>query len=1379
MSTIAEQFYTSHLSHIPLYSCEGLLRVDAAAGQSVPYTGYIYVTIQIDGLDPLQVPVLVVSDTDYHQKVPLLIGQNFFKRVKDNSSLGRIPEQVQLALRIARLVEKHLDKADGKLATVYADREYKIGPGQAKSLCANVRIAVPITKTSAIVCETDNHSGKYSVTPGLVNVQKETKTVPVEVSNPGSSTLIIRKGDVIAQIEQVSVVGEADSEKLDSKAQEFVDRFNLDQLKENATEEEVREVHEFISKWKVVFAQDSEDLGKTDLMKHRIDLVDEVPVKEKARRIPPTLIDELKEHIEMLLKAGIIEESVSPWSSPIVIVRKRSGELRLCVDYRKLNAKTVTDGYRIPTIPELIDTIGGATWFATLDCLSGYHQVEIEEEHRERTAFTAGPLGFYQYKRMPFGLKNAPPLFQRLMERALGDCHLRSAVVYLDDIVVWADSVSELQERLAEVFDKLVKAGLKLRPEKCHLFCRKLKYLGHVISAAGVECDERTLSAVKDWNEPKNVKELQTFLGLANFYRRFVKGFATIAEPLTSLLGSDKRRGRKGKVAKEKKEWVWGSAQSESFDKLKEALISPPVLAYPDFKKPFIVRTDASVLGLGAVLCQDHGDKAGPCVVAYGSRSLKPSEKQYSPYKLEFLALYWAVTKKFSDYLQGNLFTVTTDHNPLTYILNNAKLDATGHRWMSELSNYNFSIQYKPGKHNGDADALSRMTPEMVKAVYSPVVDDDFDGYAQCLFLGAEPTVSDPVSVMCNSVVFQTDEIDWSSEQNKDTVLRRVIEIVSSGKHVNSSRESHGVKRVLRQRKKLCVDKSVLYRKLKCGKKQLMLPSHYVERVLKMTHSDMGHQGRDRTLLLCQDKFYWFGMAEQIQEYIQSCERCNRSKAPHIPHKAPLEPIVSSEPLEIVCMDYLSLETSKGGFNSILVITDHFTKFAIAIPTSNQSAANTAKILLQHFIYRFGIPTRLHSDQGGSFEAKIIKSLCETHGIKKSRTTPYHPQGDGITERFNRTLLDMLRTLDNSKKDDWKSHLNRLTHAYNCTPHTVTKFSPYFLMFGRHPRLPIDTLLKGEGGYADANDFADVVRKRLQEAYKSASDAIQRAGDSQKSRHDASCCGIMPHTGDLVLVRRFGFKGKHKLADRWESDVYKVVRKIDDIPVYVIKKEDGKGKERTLHRNHLLPVTWPLISQVPRSSSSLSGQKTSRRKPSGKVKAESRVGESSSDDSDEDMNVQITVNVTKNVSVSEDESGESVHSITDVLPIVTVDCAIDDPDSIIDEVTSQDVISNGEVGSEHDDVVENGQSGIIDGHRLEESVADDTIEQSDTVAGLPRRVSTRNRKQTELYQAGFNQMTTTPVLDWQARCNFLLELRTLCPAHEESIVKTILCLVAG
>jgi hypothetical protein len=347
-----------------------------------------------------------------------------------------------------------------------------------------------------------------------------------------------------------------------------------------------------------------------------------------------------------------------------------------------------------------------------MDMKSGYHQVGIQEEHKAYTAFTAGPIGLYEYNCLPFGLSNAPATYQRLMEECLesiSDDDEQFCQIYLDDVIVAFKTFEQQLDHLRRVLDRFRVAGMKLSPKKCHLFKDKVSYVGHTVSTDGVEADDDKVLRIKTWPVPCNVDEVRTFLGFTGYYRRFVKDYAKIARPLNDLLGKCPKKRRKGAPRKPTvpDTWRWTEIEQEAFDKLKESLTSPPILKYPDFKQPFILHTDACLSGLGAVLYQKVDGREH--VIAYASRSLNKAEKNYPAHKLEFLALKWAITKKFHDYLYGNEFTVYTDNNPLTYVLTTAKLDATGQRWIAALGMYNFKILYRSGKANADANGLSRL----------------------------------------------------------------------------------------------------------------------------------------------------------------------------------------------------------------------------------------------------------------------------------------------------------------------------------------------------------------------------------------------------------------------------------------------------------------------------------------------------------------------------------------------------------------------------------------------------------------------------------------------------------------------------------------------
>ena len=416
-------------------------------------------------------------------------------------------------------------------------------------------------------------------------------------------------------------------------------------------------------------------MGHTSMVKHEIKLDNYTPYC----RIPPHLVDEVKNHLKEMTEVGAIRKSNSPWASAVVLVRKRDGSLRFCIDLHKLNARTIKDAYSLPHDDETLDCLGGAMIFTSLDLKSGYWQVEMEERSKPLTAFTVGPLGFYECERMPFGLTNAPATFQHLMENCLGELHLNWCIIYLDDIIVFSNSPEDHLHRLRGVFDKLEKAGLKLKPKKCKFFKTKITYLGHIVSAKGIETDPKKVEAVRNWTVPKTVTDVRSVLGFINHYRRFIKGYANVARPLNLLVSGDNANHKKSLIE-------WTKECQIAFDKLKDLCTSTPILAYVNYHKPFQLQTDVSDLGLGAVLYQKDEDDHQR-VIAFASWSLSNTERNYPAYKLEFLALKWAITDRFHEYLYGGHFDVYTDNNPFTYVLTSAKLDATGQRRVASLAN--------------------------------------------------------------------------------------------------------------------------------------------------------------------------------------------------------------------------------------------------------------------------------------------------------------------------------------------------------------------------------------------------------------------------------------------------------------------------------------------------------------------------------------------------------------------------------------------------------------------------------------------------------------------------------------------------------------------
>ena len=609
-------------------------------------------------------------------------------------------------------------------------------------------------------------------------------------------------------------------------------------------------------------------------------------------------------------------------------------------------------------IDKTLDSLQGSQWFSSLNLKSCYWQVEMDEESKPLTAFTVGLLGFYECKRMPFRLTNTPATFQRLMETCLGDLNLHWCIIYLDDIVMFKDLASHL-ERLEAVFQKLEEAGLKLKPSKCELFWRQLAYLGHVISAKGVATDESKIEAIKNWLTPTNVTEVRSFLGFMGYYCRFIPKFAQVACPLHELTSGEN-------VGKKKAAIKWDSRCQQVFDDLKTLCTMAPILAYANFTKPFKLHTDACGTGLGTVLYQTKEDGT-EAVIAYASRSLNKAESHYPAHKLEFLTLKWAVVEKFHEYLYGLTFDVYTDNNQLTYVLTTANLDAASHHWVTSLANYNFRLHYRAGKTNIDADALSRVSwPECmpdnlgtslkvnaaaVRAIQEAALDQPacpIEAYSYDLHvIGA---------IQDSQQLAQMTLDDWRQAQEVDPVLGIIVKRLREGmleQDWSKKTDSPKLSQYRREWNNLVLQKGVLYRRARPRESeetllQLLLPIAQREVALMGCHDEVGHLGLECKLDLMLDRFFWPHMAVQVKEHIGKCHPCLAFKARQ--PKAPLENIMATHPLELIHLDYLCLEPGKGLEENVLVITDHFTRYAQAYVTRTQMAQTMAKTLGDKFI---------------------------------------------------------------------------------------------------------------------------------------------------------------------------------------------------------------------------------------------------------------------------------------------------------------------------------------------------------------------------------------------------------------------------------------------
>lgn len=1246
VTTVPHSFYEQHLAEQEIKPLHDLLEVEGANGQSVPYLGYIEMTVVFPpALLGVSIEVhtlaLVVPDVQANSQSLVLIGTNtmdvLYNIYSDMSTdYQPAPYGYQAVIKVLEL--RRRQATDGCGVVKLQGKSPEVIPAGKTVVIEGIAVANDFQNEKTVIVEQSSSSslpGGLIVKTCLVDLPNQRPLkLPVIVSNVSEHDVVLSAGCKLADIstyqsvlsQQHCVSKPADAESSQKSNLHF--NFGESPIPPEWKERIVQQLHSMPE----VFAQHDLDFGRTDKVAHHIKLSDETPFKLRPRPIHPADVEAVRKHIQELLDTGVIRESESPFSSPIVVVRKKNGTVRLCIDYRKLNLQTIKDAYALPKLEDTFSALSGSQWFSVLDLKSGYYQIEVEETDKSKTAFVC-PLGFWEFNRMPQGVTNAPSTFQRLMEKCMGDMHLKEVLVFLDDLIVFSKTLEEHEARLMKVLDRLKEFGLKLSPEKCSFFQTSVRYLGHVVSRNGVETDPEKIASLKTWPVPQDLRELRSFLGFAGYYRRFVKGYSNIVKPLHGLTSGYPPPRKKSNLKqttdqtyhnpKEPFGGRWTPACQQAFEQVIEALTTAPVLGFAHPQKPYVLHTDASTSGLGAILYQEQEGQLR--VIAYASRGLSRSESRYPAHKLEFLALKWSVAEKFCDYLYGNHFTVVTDSNPLTYLLTTAKLDATSYRWLATLSTFSFKLVYRPGKQNTDADGLSRRPhgelsddfksqkerericqfthdhlsdPDNIDAVDQAVIQAICERqlvYSDSLNIHGGATLVETLTTSTRAVpnsygkedqfgglpaIPHLTEVELANKQRADQCLRHVILQLECGEKPPPTLRSElpELPLLLRELQRLELRNNVLYRRRQVGPQtsyQLVLPTELRDMVLTSLHDHMGHMGADRTLDLVRTRFFWPKMAVDVEKKVKTCGRCVRRKA--LPERAaPLVNINTTRPLELLCMDFLSLEPDSSGTKDILVITDHFTKFAVAIPTPNQKARTVAKCLWDNFIVHYGFPERLHSDQGPDFESRMIKELCQVASIHKVRTTPYHPRGNPV-ERFNRTLLNMLGTLKNQEKSRWREFVKPLVHAYNCTRNEVTGFTPYELMFGRQPRLPVDLAfgLPVHGGqHTSHSQYVQSLKSRLQESYKMATTNAAKTANKNKTRYDRRVTASDLDVGDRVLIRNVRLRGKHKISDKWEAAVHVVVRRAGTLPVYTVKPENSEGPLRTLHRDLLLPCGY-------------------------------------------------------------------------------------------------------------------------------------------------------------------------------------------------------------
>ncbi|BHF81360.1 hypothetical protein SprV_0702449000 [Sparganum proliferum] len=837
-----------------------------------------------------------------------------------------------------------------------------------------------------------------------------------------------------------------------------------------------------------VFAWDEYTLGRTSCIRHAIETGTAKPIWQPPRRIPAHLQKEVDTLLDSMLATGVIKPSRSPWASPVTLVPKKDGTIRFCIDYRRLNAVTTRDSFPLPRIECTLDALAGSRWFSTLDLKSGYWQVEVEPADRQKTAFIL-PQGLYEFETMPFGLCNAAATFQRLMQVVLSHLYPRQCLIYLDDVIVFGKTITQHNDNLRAVLLALREAGLTLNPQKCQFLREKVNYLGHEVSPSGIKVSAEKAGAILTWPTPNSTTEVRSFIGLASYYRRFIRDFAGIARPLHRLT----EKGR---------EFRWTDECQAAFDELRTRLSRAPILMLPNTTEtapPFVLDTDASAFAMGGVLSQTD-DNGLERVICFASKTLTKPQRNYCTYRRELLAIVTFV-KQFRPYLLGKPFVIRSDHKALQWLQNTKDAEGQLARWQEMLQEYHFTCTYRPGKQHGNADALSRRPT-------TPAAHDD----------------DRPIGEINAIYASEPARHHWAIAQSTDPDTAVIYDHLLNRLHRPTDDELRGSSEeayiLLRQWPRLHIDEDILLIKDESTEtNRVVVPGSLVQVVLTDLHNELGHVGQAKTEAATRQRFWWPHLREHVATFCNTCTTCAKFKTPRQLPRAPLQPMHTSFPFQRLGLDIIGpLPFTTTGHRFILVMVDYFTKWAEAVPLLRQDAVSLTNAIFNNWICRFGVPLSIHSDCGANFDSKLLQEVCDLLDIYKTRTTPAHPEGNGLVERTNRTLNQLLKAFaEDHHPHDWDKRLPCAMMAYRANTHTSTGYPPFFMLTGRQFRLPADSRFPQPAASEYAPDsYVWQLQDLLRSTYTLARNHLGAAAERQKTYFDRQVHGNPYQLGDLV-----------------------------------------------------------------------------------------------------------------------------------------------------------------------------------------------------------------------------------------------------------------------
>ncbi|CAF4130590.1 unnamed protein product, partial [Rotaria sordida] len=928
---------------------------------------------------------------------------------------------------------------------------------------------------------------------------------------------------------------------------------NINKLTRHITDSTQREEIETILHQHEKLFDTSKPAIAVNVKPHEIKTLDHPPPSSRPYYSTPHKEEEMYKIVQELLYYGLIRKSYSPFAAPALLVAKHDGSWRMVVDYKKLNNMTIKDNHPLPNMEQTIRRLGGGyKFFSKLDMKSGFWQIPIKEEEKHKTAFITAD-GLYEWNVLAQGLKNSPPLFQRVMADILSPCR-QFSLVYIDDIVVFSHSFEEHLNHLQQLLCILSKYNFQLNPPKCKLFHQKIDYLSHIISEEGFQPNNERIQSIMNLREPSTLVEANKFLGGLSWYRKFIPRFASIAAPIHKVTNLTKNN---------RKNFRWEKPQHEAFLQLKQFLIASPLfLDYPNDNYPVIMTTDASKVGIGGTLQQNINGEIKN--LYYHSQVTSSTQRRYDPIELEALAI-WMCFQRMRSYLLGRSIIIYTDHCPLCNMMNSTVKNRRVDRISILLQEFNIEkIIHIKGQHNCLADYLSRHPIPREEEIF----DEDY-GIAKRDT--REPTVMgrvpDEIPPLAGAIVTRSkakqlqlqqdqnsttipidrnkitlppieEETDQMKEDPSQIIAKNILDMerlkIEQGK---DSDIQHKIAEVMKNPIKSTYEfkDGLLYKLMimregcNTKKKLIYLPSSLINDLLQVYHSDplSGHFGVQRTYLKIKNKYWWPNMKQSITQSIQSCLPCQQYNISRSKKPGRLQPIPPPEgPFQLIGMDYCGpFKQTPRGNRYVLCLTDYFTRWVVAAAVPDCSAQTTAEALFNEYICKYGVPAVILSDQGTHFHNQLMEAMSKLIGYNHTYSTTYHPQSNGMIERFNATFVPQIAKLENKENNNWDEFLLPVVFAYNTGTHSTTQYSPFQLLYGREPRLPVDGLISSFT-FRKPNDYYEQLKKSMKLIHGYARENIIRKQHQYKTQYDKRRPDPHYTINDRVLVRRHGLKYK-------------------------------------------------------------------------------------------------------------------------------------------------------------------------------------------------------------------------------------------------------------